>query len=175
MSLVAVIKGGSDLDAVHDLFLEYAESLSFNTCFGGFDQELTTLPGDYVPPGGCLLLAREGADVAGCVAVRPVDEETCEMRRLYVRPHLRGAGLGRELAAAAIAHARALGYRRICLETLPAMPEARSLYASLGFTRCAPYYDNSRVGSDCFALELTPVTRDQDQRGFKKSVKREND
>jgi ribosomal protein S18 acetylase RimI-like enzyme len=160
MSLVAVSRAGSDLDAARDLFLEYAESLGFNTCFGGFDEELAALPGDYVPPRGCLLLAREGANFAGCVGVRPVDQETCEMKRLYVRPRFRGAGLGRALAAAAVVHARALGYRRICLDTLPTMLEARSLYASLGFAPCAPYYNNSCVGSDCFELQLSPVTRE---------------
>ena len=160
MSLVAVSRSGSDLDSARDLFLEYAESLGFNTCFGGFDEELAALPGDYVPPRGCLLLAREGANTAGCVGVRSVDKETCEMKRLYVRPRFRGAGLGRALAAAAVAHARALGYRRMCLETLPTMLEARSLYASLGFARCAPYYDNSCVGSDCFELRLSQRTRE---------------
>jgi ribosomal protein S18 acetylase RimI-like enzyme len=161
MSLVAVSRAGSDLDAARDLFLEYAESLGFNTCFGGFDEELAALPGNYVPPRGCLLLAREGASTAGCVGVRPVDRETCEMKRLYVRPRFRGSGLGRALAVAAVVHARALGYRRICLDALPTMLEARSLYASLGFAPCAPYYDNSCVGSDCFELSLRTVTGDQ--------------
>lgn len=160
MKILAVTKPGGDLDTVRDLFLEYAESLSFNTCFGGFDQELTALPGDYTPPRGCLLLAREGAGAAGCVGVRAVDTETCEMKRLFVRPHIRGGGVGRALATEAIARARALGYHRLCLETLPTMLEARSLYASLGFVPCTPYYDNSCVGSDCFALWLTSATRD---------------
>ncbi|KPK18434.1 MAG: hypothetical protein AMJ67_10030 [Betaproteobacteria bacterium SG8_41] len=160
MNIVLVNKPGAELDAVRDLFLEYAESLSFNTCFGGFDQELSALLGDYGPPHGCLLLAREGSDVAGCVGVRRVDTETCEMRRLYVRPHLRGTGTGRALAAAAIAQGRALGYRRLCLETLPTMLEARSLYASLGFTQCAPYCGNSYAGSDCLELGLVSVTGD---------------
>lgn len=82
------------------------------------------------------------------------------MKRLYVRPRFRGAGLGRALAAAAVVHARTLGYRRICLNTLPTMLEARSLYASLGFAACAPYDDNSCVGSACFELKFTPVTGD---------------
>lgn len=158
MNIIDVEKRGAELDSVRDLFLEYAASLSFNTCFDGFDQELAALPGDYVPPRGCLLLARKADAAAGCVGVARVDSETCEMKRLYVRPHFRRAGLGRGLAAAAIARARAFGYRRLCLETLPTMLEARSLYGSLGFTRCAPYYGSSCTGTDCYELGLAPAT-----------------
>lgn len=154
MNLTLVTQAGNDLDAVRDLFLEYGESLGFNTCFGGFDEELAGLPGVYSAPGGILLLAREASRVAGCVAVRSVDSETCEMRRLYVRPAFRGAGIGRSLSVTAVTRAEGLGYRRMCLETLPTMMEARSLYASLGFTPCAPYYDNRAMGSDCFELLL---------------------
>lgn len=152
--LVTVDRAGPELDAVRDLFLEYAESLAFNTCFGGLDEELAVLPQNYVPPDGCLLLARKGSDAAGCVGVRRVDAASCEMKRLYVRPGFRRAGLGRALTVAAIDCARRLGYRRIGLETLPTMLEARSLYASLGFTACAPYYDSCALGSDCFELVL---------------------
>ena len=161
MNLTLVTQAGRDLDAVRDLFLEYGESLAFNTCFGGFDEELAGLPGDYAAPGGVLLLAREGSRVAGCIAVRPVDSETCEMRRLFVRPAFRGAGIGRSLAVTALTRAEGLGYHRMCLETLPTMMEARSLYASLGFRPCAPYYDNRAMGSDCFELLLRNVTRDR--------------
>jgi len=158
MNIIDVEKPGADLDGVRDLFLEYAASLSFNTCFGGFDEELAALPGVYNPPHGCLLLARQRGNVAGCVAVARVDVETCEMKRLYVRPGFRRAGLGRELAVAAIARASALGYRRLCLETLPTMLEARSLYASLGFVPSAPYYGGSLTGTDCYELRLAVVT-----------------
>jgi len=154
--LVTVSAAGTDVDTVRDLFLEYGETLGFNTCFAGLDQELMTLPGDYGPPRGCLLLAKEGGDAAGCVGVRPLDESRCEMKRLFVRPRYRRNGLGRRLAETAIARARAMGYRRIFLDTLRTMPEARVLYASLGFRGCAPYYDNSRLGSDCFVLDLLP-------------------
>lgn len=139
---------------MRDLFLQYGESLGFNTCFAGLDQELTNLPGDYAPPRGCLLLGRQGSEPAGCVGVRPLDPTDCEMKRLFVRSHCRRAGLGRKLAETAIERARRMGYRRICLDTLPTMREARALYASLGFTACAPYYDNRCLGTDCFELVL---------------------
>jgi len=156
VEIIVVTRAGALADAVRDLFLEYGESLGFNTCFGGFDQELAMLPGDYAPPRGCLLLAKEGGEAAGCVGVRPLDAASCEMKRLFVRPHYRGQGLGRRLAETAITRARAAGYRRVFLDTLPTMREARTLYAALGFTACVPYYDNRFLGSDCFELRLAP-------------------
>jgi ribosomal protein S18 acetylase RimI-like enzyme len=152
--LVTVSAAGSDADTVRDLLLDYGESLGFNTCFGGLDQELVTLPGDYAPSRGCLLLAKDGGNAVGCVGVRPLDESRCEMKRLFVRPHYRRTGLGRRLAEMAINGARAMGYRRMFLETLPTMLEARALYASLGFKACAPYHDNAGLGSNCFELDL---------------------
>ena len=158
IQLTMVAAPGPDADAVRDLFLQYGESLGFNTCFGGFEQELAVLPGEYAPPRGCLLLAKKGSEAAGCVAVRPLAGPECEMKRLFVKGHYRGAGLGRSLAEAAIAHARASGCRRILLDTLPTMMEARALYRSLGFRPCEPYYDNACVGSDCFELKLGSAT-----------------
>ncbi|MDP2239424.1 MAG: GNAT family N-acetyltransferase [Burkholderiales bacterium] len=151
---MTVDKLGADLDAVRALFVEYAGSLGFSLCFQGFDQELATLPGDYAPPHGCLLLARAGNEAAGCVGVRRLDAERCEMKRLYVRPALRGTGLGRKLAAAAMAAAREAGYRSMLLDTLHDMREARALYVSFGFSACEPYYDNTCAGSDCFEIVL---------------------
>ena len=156
IEIVEITQGGALADAVRDLFLEYGESLGFNTCFGGFDQELVTLPGDYAPPRGCLLLAKEGGEAAGCVGVRPLDAASCEMKRLFVRPQYRGQGLGRRLAETAITRAGAAGNLQIFLDTLPTMREARTLYAALGFTACVPYYDNRFLGSDCFELRLAP-------------------
>ena len=156
VTLLSVDRKGRELDAVRDLLLEYGEALAFNACFGGLDEELLALHRFYRPPRGILLLARQGVDDAGCVAVRGIDASTCELKRLYVRPRFRRAGLGRALVLQAIERSRAAGYERVCLDTLPVMIEARALYASLGFTPCAPYYDNSCVGSDCFALRLAP-------------------
>ena len=154
MDIVEVAAPGPELAAVRDLFLEYAGSLNFSLCFQDFETELEGLPGAYAPPRGILLLAQDGGEAAGCVGVRPLDAGRCEMKRLYVREHHRGSGLGRRLAERAIAFARAAGYRSMLLDTLPQMEAATRLYRELGFTRCAPYYDNTPIGSSCLELQL---------------------
>src|SRR5262245_36089531 len=110
LDIVPVRGPGREADAARDLFLEYGETLGFNTCFGGFEQELMSLPGVYAPPRGQLLLAKEGDEYAGCVGVKPLDDGRCEMKRLYVRPRFRRAGIGRRLAQAAVDAARRAGY-----------------------------------------------------------------
>ncbi len=146
--------GVADIAAVRELFLEYAASLDFSLCFQGFDAELESLPGAYASPAGILLLAVAEGQAAGCIGVRPLDAACCEMKRLYVRPAYRGTGLGRRVAEAAIAFARAAGYRRMMLDTLPGMKAAIRLYGDLGFLACDPYYDNTPLGSTCMSLEL---------------------
>ena len=146
---------GADIAVAHALFLEYARSLDVSLSFQGFDRELATLPGAYAPPHGRLLLARQGAEVAGCVALRPLEADRCEMKRLYLRPPFRGQGIGRDLAEATIAEARAIGYRSICLDTLASMDAARAMYASLGFRAIPAYYDNPLPGVLYAALDLT--------------------
>jgi ribosomal protein S18 acetylase RimI-like enzyme len=144
----------AEVEAVRDLFREYAAQLNVDLGFQAFDQELAGLPGAYAPPRGCLLLARIGRDTAGCVALRPRDGDTCEMKRLYVRPEFRGRGLGRRLARRVIGEARRMGYRRMVLDTLESMEAARRLYASLGFAPTAPYYPSPLPGARFLALRL---------------------
>ena len=136
---------GADVEAVRTLFREYAEGLGIDLSFQDFDAELADPLGLYE-----LVLLAEG----GCVALRRLDDETCEMKRLYVRAAARGTGLGRALAEALIAHARARGYDRMLLDTLPTMTRARSLYASLGFREADAYRFNPVDGTSFLELLL---------------------
>ncbi|HEY1272003.1 MAG TPA: GNAT family N-acetyltransferase [Terriglobales bacterium] len=140
---------------MRELFLEYAQSLGFSLCFQGFDQELASLPGDYAPPDGRLLLAESGSQLAGCVALHKLDSETCEMKRLYLRPGFRGRGLGRALAERIIAEARDIGYRHMRLDTVePVMRDAVAMYRRFGFLEIAPYRPNPMAGTIYMQLDL---------------------
>ena len=138
-----------------ELFLEYAESLGFSLCFQSFDQELDTLPGNYAPPHGRLLLAECEGELAGCVALRKIDPEIAEMKRLYLRPKFRGKGLGRILAEKIICEARAIGYRRMRLDTVePVMRTAVFMYREFGFYEIEPYTKNPMEGALYMELKL---------------------
>ena len=144
----------ADVELARRLFREYKTSLGIDLCFQGFEQELAGLPGNYAPPRGRLLLALDGAPPAGCVALRPLGDSVCEMKRLYVRPAARGTRLGRRLAESAIREGRTIGYARMRLDTMPFMREAIRLYRSLGFVEIAPYCENPVAGALFMELML---------------------
>lgn len=147
-----------DMAIVGELFQEYAIGLDIDLGFQDFDEEVATLPRDYAPPRGALLLAWVDGSPAGCCALRPLD--TCdypnaaEMKRLYVRKAFRGFGLGRHLVEAALDAARQAGYASVLLDTLDDMEAARALYADLGFEEIAPYYHNPMVGSHYLKTDI---------------------
>jgi putative acetyltransferase len=151
---IRVALDSDSIAAVRTLLREYQEALGIDLDFQGFEAELETLPGDYASPRGRLLLALVNDAVAGCVAMRPMTAEQCEMKRLYVRPRFRAERLGRSLAERVIAEARSIGYRRMCLDTLPTMGDAQRLYEKLGFRDIPPYRHNPIVGTRFLGLEL---------------------
>ncbi len=124
------------------MFRAYAESLPIDLGYQGFEDELRTLPGKYVPPGGGILIARGSGGIVGCVALRPMDEPgVCEMKRLFVDPAGRGLGVGKALVAAVVELGRSLGYGEMRLDTLPSMESAIGLYERAGFVRIPAYYE----------------------------------
>jgi ribosomal protein S18 acetylase RimI-like enzyme len=149
--------GADDTARARQLFLEYASSLGTDLAFQDFEQELASLPGAYAPPGGRLLLGRAGEELAGCVAMRPLAEDVCEMKRLYVRPAYRSLGAGRQLAEAIVQAAKDMGYGRMRLDTLPEMAAAQRLYRELGFRSIAPYRFNPIEGTEFLELQVRMV------------------
>jgi ribosomal protein S18 acetylase RimI-like enzyme len=144
-----------DAAAIRRLFTEYAAGLGIDLCFQGFDAELAGLPGRYAAPAGGVWLAMQDQSAIGCVALRPLSDQRAEIKRLYVQPAFRGAGLGRRLAETAVQVAASKGYRSLCLDTLASMTGAIALYRSLGFVDIEPYYHNPLAGAVFLGRDLT--------------------
>ena len=148
------VHNGPDIDLARELFSEYHRSLNVDLCFQDFERELETLPGEYAPPSGRLLLWYEKEALAGCVALRKIDDSTCEMKRLYVRSEFRGKQLGKRLAEAVMEEARGIGYKKMKLDTLPTMTTAITIYRSMGFKSTPPYRHNPVPGALFMELDL---------------------
>jgi len=148
------IEGGPELEDIRALFLEYARSLDFSLCFQNFDVELHDLPGEYAPPRGRLILCRYEGSTAGCIALKPLGGEFCEMKRLFVKPEFRGKHIGQRLAMYLIEEARTIGFGAMRLDTIRSMDRAMALYRSLGFREIAPYYPNPIPNAVYFELTL---------------------
>jgi ribosomal protein S18 acetylase RimI-like enzyme len=147
---VITIAPADDLSIVRDLITEYASSLGVDLSFQDLDHELATLDEFYE----LILVARDEDQIAGCVALRRIDDATCEMKRLYVRSAFRGHNLGRTLAKRIIDEARQRDYKRMRLDTLPTMTSAIPLYQSMGFVEIAPYRFNPIDGTRFMELAL---------------------
>lgn len=137
-----------------ELFREYAQAIGTDLEYQGFSAELAALPAPYVPPRGALLIARIECGVAGCVALRPLDDHQGEMKRLYVRPAYRKFGLGKRLVDAVVDAARGAGYRELRLDTLASMTSAQALYRRLGFVEIPPYNTAHLPGTRFYSLDL---------------------
>src|SRR5258708_5118187 len=144
------------------LFREYSTLNGVEICLQDFEAELAALPGSYGRPAGRLLLALcdapSGQDApVGCVGLRKLEEEICEMKRLYVRPGFRKEGEGRTLVEHLIAEPRAMEYKKMRLDTLPIMREAQALYRTLGFVEIPPYIKNRPAHALYFELALRRI------------------
>lgn len=141
--MIIQVETTKQIGQIRKLFREYENWLGVDLCFQSFEEELKNLPGKYAPASGRLFLAMIDEKPAGCIAVRKLETEICEMKRLYVRGEFRGTGLGRELIEKAFEAAREIGYAKMRLDTLShKMPKAVALYEHYGFYEIPPYYNN---------------------------------
>jgi carbonic anhydrase len=150
----------AEIEQVRQFFRNYAGWLGVDLSFQNFDEEMATLPGRYTAPDGRLFYATVNGQGAGCVGIRPLADGVCELKRLYVDPAFRGLGVGRDLALAGIRAARQIGYRKILLDTLPAMRIAVKLYRELGFDEAPAYYQTAVEGTQFLALDLENWSED---------------
>jgi putative acetyltransferase len=153
---VSIVEAASSADYAlgRAMFEEYARAIDVDLCLQDVAAELDRLSVMYAPPAGALLLARAGPEIAGCVGLRKLRDDICEMKRLYVRPPFRGRHLGRRMAEDIARRARDLGYRTLVLDTLGTMEAAQRLYVSMGFTPATSYYINPLPNVKYFSLDL---------------------
>ena len=154
MTRIIHAQNQNQYESVRSLFIQYADALGLNLEFQGFSRELAELPGKYAPPQGCILLAVAGDSYSGCVALRPLENAICEMKRLFVKPEYQGRGIGRLLANAIVVEARRKGYQKMRLDTIESMHAAQTLYLSLGFKTIEAYCYNPLENPSYMELDL---------------------
>ncbi len=143
--MIEIIQAESNeqIEQAQKLFREYEAWFGLNLCFQNFDEEVANLPGKYALPEGRLFLAFADKQLAGCVALRKLEKDVCEMKRLFVRDNFRGRKIGNSLLTKLFAEARIAGYRKMRLDTYPPkMGKAVKLYESYNFREISPYYQN---------------------------------
>ncbi len=149
---IKFVRTPEEIEQIRNLFREYAASLEFDLEFQDFAEELQTLPGSYARPEGELFLCEEDGVSIGCAALRRIDPDICELKRMYLKPEWRGKGLGKVIAFEVIKHAQELGYKKIRLDTIATMKEAIALYEKIGFKEIAPYRYNPIKGAKFMEL-----------------------
>lgn len=160
--MITIQSPQSELDYEHvgQMLQSYAQMLGIDFCTGNIDKEIGELPGQYGPPRGLLLIATVDGQPAGCVGLRDLGDDICEMKRLFIKPQFRGQGIGRQLATRLISEAMNLGYHTMRLDTLESMTAARALYKSMGFAPIEPYNIHPPECTHFMELQLQPRTLD---------------
>ena len=154
MTIIRHARFPDDTTAVLSIWREFIATSPVDLAYQGNDSDFANLPGKYAPPDGCVMLADREGEIEGCVALRKVSVELCEMKRLYVRPHARGSHLGRRLVERSIAEARSAGYREMRLDVMEKSVSARRLYAAFGFVPAEPVSFNPVLGASFLGLHL---------------------
>ena len=149
-------KTKDEYNAAAILFKEYAAWLNIDLCFQNFDGELLQLDKMYALPYGGIILCKDGDDFIACVGIRKIDDETAEMKRMWVKTSHQGKGIGSELLKRAMELAEKSGYKKIKLDTLNHMLPAINLYKKNGFIETPSYYNNPEPGAVFFEKLLEP-------------------
>jgi GNAT superfamily N-acetyltransferase len=152
--LIQKVQTATHLADIKDLLWEYGVIRNFDAALGDYKSEIKNLPGEYGPPGGCIVIAYLDNDAAGCVAYRNLGNSICEMKRLYVKDSFRRQGIGQFLIKTIIYESKEAGYKQMMLDTHPWMKSARKLYLEEGFTETDPYNNNPTQGIRFFKLDL---------------------
>ncbi len=168
------VKSEKQINTITDLFKEYVHSLGVDLWFQDFEKELGSLPGKYVPPDGCILLAMYGEKPAGCVALRKFETDICEMKRLYIKPEFRSSGLGRTLITEIIDESIDKGYKLMRLDTIDSLQQAIRLYKYYGFKEIEPYCYNPVPSTSYWELELDKYAKraKQNKSGINEKLNR---